>query len=59
MIDYWEKYRLQFMDYLTAERNASQYTVRNYSRDLRKFAEFARENGIRTPLKVEKLLVRS
>lgn len=58
MADYWEKYRQQFIDYLTAERNASQYTVRNYSRDLGKFAIFARENGIRTPLKVEKLLVR-
>jgi integrase/recombinase XerC len=59
MTDYWEKYRLQFMDYLTAERNASRYTVRNYSRDLGKFGEFARGNGVSTPLKVEKLLVRS
>ncbi len=59
MADYWEKYKLQFLDYLTAERNASQYTVRNYNRDLNNFADFARQNGIRTPVKVEKLLVRS
>ncbi len=59
MTDYWEKYKLQFLDYLTAERNASQYTIRNYSRDLANFAGFARENGVNTPIKVEKLLVRS
>ena len=50
---------MQFLDYLKAERNASQYTVRNYNRDLGNFAGFARETGIRTPLKVEKMLVRS
>ncbi len=59
MKDYWEKYRLQFLDYLKAERNASRYTVRNYNRDLGNFSNFARESGIRTPVKVEKMLVRS
>jgi integrase/recombinase XerC len=59
MADYWEKYKQQFLDYLHAERNASRYTVRNYNRDLDNFANFARESGIRTPVKVEKMLVRS
>jgi integrase/recombinase XerC len=59
MADYWGKYIQQFLDYLIAERNDSPYTKRNYGRDLEKFAAFARENGITTPVKVEKLLVRS
>ena len=59
MADYWEKYKRQFISYLTAERNASQYTVRNYTRDLGSFASFARENSIESPVKVEKMLVRS
>jgi len=59
MTDYWEKYTLQFLDYLKAERNASPYTVRNYYRDLGNFAGFARESGVRTPVKAEKILVRS
>ncbi len=59
MVDNWDRYQTQFLHYLTAERNASRYTVRNYSRDITCFAAFARESGIKTPVKVEKMLVRS
>lgn len=55
----WENLTEQFLKYLVAERNDSPYTERNYKRDLHKFAEFAIENGIKSPLKVEKTLVRS
>jgi len=57
--DTWGNYKQQFLDYLKAERNASPYTIRNYNRDLDKFSAFSKDNGIGTPLKVEKILVRS
>jgi integrase/recombinase XerC len=59
MKDTFEKYIGQFLDYLKAERNASQYTIRNYKRDLGIFAECARQAGVKTPRKVDKSLVRS
>jgi integrase/recombinase XerC len=59
MKDNWDKYTKMFLDYLKAERNASPYTIRNYRQALESFATFARENGIRSPKKVEKPLVRS
>ena len=59
MKDTWGNYKQQFLDYLKAERNASPYTIRNYNRDLDKFAAFSKDSGIGTPLKVEKILVRS
>ena len=59
MEDYWDKYIRQFKDFLKAERNASFYTKRNYERDLNKFAAFAKNNDVDTPVKTEKLLVRS
>jgi integrase/recombinase XerC len=52
--DYIDK----FTEYLEAERNASAYTVRNYTRDLWSFADFSREHGTRSPKMVDKQLVR-
>jgi len=52
--DYIDK----FIKYLKAERNASEYTVRNYKRDLWHFADFCRENGTKSPKRVNKQLVR-
>ncbi len=58
MKDSWNKYINLFLDYLKAERNASPYTIRNYQRTLKAFADCARGKGINTPKKVEKSLVR-
>lgn len=38
--------RSKFIDYLQAERNASPYTLRNYSAALQGFVEFMKESGI-------------
>ena len=58
MIDNWDRYLGQFLDYLKAERNASGYTIRNYGNDLQAFIDFSRGQGITDALKAEKPLVR-
>ena len=36
----------KYLDFLNAEKNASRYTVRNYTRDLLEFFAFVREKKI-------------
>jgi integrase/recombinase XerC len=54
----WDKYITEFLKYLEAERNASAHTVLGYTRDLWGFADYARQNGVRSPRQVDKQLVR-
>jgi integrase/recombinase XerC len=49
----------KYIAYLEAERNASQYTVRNYKNDLLEFFGFLMSNGIDTLKNVNKLTLRS
>ncbi len=53
--DIFQRYR----DYLTAERNVSTYTLRNYTRDLLEFFSFVSESGIDTLKKVDKQTLRA
>ncbi len=48
----------KFKDYLTAERNASPYTVRNYEADLFDFFAFLKERGIDSLDNVDKDVLR-
>ena len=36
----------RYINYLEAERNASPYTVRNYTTDLLEFLQFLKDRGI-------------
>jgi len=42
----FESYLHRYMTYLIAERNASQYTVRNYRREVGQFLEFLEAEGV-------------
>jgi integrase/recombinase XerC len=48
----------RFIEYLTVERNASRYTVRNYNADLHGFFRFMREAGIGSLDEVDKDVLR-
>jgi integrase/recombinase XerC len=48
----------RFIEYLTVERNASRYTVRNYDADLQGFFRFMREAGIGSLDEVDKDVLR-
>ena len=48
----------KYVNYLEAERNASPYTVRNYTTDLLDFFNFLRTKGISSLKEVEKLTLR-
>jgi len=49
----------RYINYLEAERNASPYTVRNYTADLMGFFNFVRTNGISSLKEVDRLVVRN
>jgi tyrosine recombinase XerC len=49
----------RYIAYLAAERNVSQYTVRNYTNDLLEFFQFCSDSGISTLKKVDKQTVRA
>jgi len=42
------------MNHLSAEKNASQYTLRNYRREIEEFLEFLKTKSITTWDKVDK-----
>ena len=48
----------KYIDYLQAERNASVYTVRNYTNDLLEFFDFAREKEIKSLKEINKQTLR-
>ena len=48
----------RYINYLEAERNASPYTVRNYTADLMGFFDFVRAHGISSLKAVDRLTVR-
>jgi integrase/recombinase XerC len=49
----------RYIAYLSAEKNVSQYTLRNYTKDLLEFFQFVRESGIDTLKDVNKQTLRS
>jgi integrase/recombinase XerC len=49
----------RYIDYLSAEKNVSQYTLRNYTNDLLDFFGFVSEQGIETFKKVDKQTLRA
>jgi integrase/recombinase XerC len=49
----------RYIAYLQAERNVSQYTVRNYTNDLMEFFQFAKESGIDNLRQVNKQTLRA
>jgi integrase/recombinase XerC len=49
----------RYLAYLQAEKNVSAYTVRNYSKDLQEFFQFAADQGLDTLRKVDKQTLRS
>ncbi len=49
----------RYIAYLSAEKNVSQYTVRNYTNDLMEFFGFVSESGIETLKKVDKQTLRA
>lgn len=49
----------RYLAYLQAEKNVSVYTVRNYSKDLQEFFQFAANQGLDTLRKVDKQTLRS
>jgi tyrosine recombinase XerC len=49
----------RYLAYLEAEKNVSVYTVRNYSKDLQEFFQFAANQGLDTLRKVDKQTLRS
>jgi integrase/recombinase XerC len=48
----------KYISYLEAERNASRYTVRNYTNDLLEFFDFAREKEVKSLKEVNKQTLR-
>ncbi len=48
----------KYLNYLTAEKNASPYTVRNYSTDLLGFFQFLKAKGVSSLRDVDKHIVR-
>lgn len=48
-----------YIDYLQAEKNASVYTIRNYTSDLMEFIDFAREKGVKSMKDVDKQVLRA
>jgi integrase/recombinase XerC len=49
----------RYIAYLQAEKNASAYTVRNYTKDLQEFFQYASDQGLDTLRKVDKQTLRS
>jgi integrase/recombinase XerC len=49
----------RYIAYLQAEKNVSAYTVRNYTKDLHEFFQFASNQGLDTLRKVDKQTLRS
>jgi integrase/recombinase XerC len=49
----------RYIAYLQAEKNASVYTVRNYTKDLQEFFQYASDQGLDTLRKVDKQTLRS
>jgi integrase/recombinase XerC len=49
----------RYIVYLEAEKNVSAYTVRNYTKDLQEFFQFAADQGLDTLRKVDKQTLRS
>jgi tyrosine recombinase XerC len=49
----------KYIAYLQAEKNASAYTVRNYTNDLLEFFDFARGKGIKSLKKIDRHTLRS
>lgn len=48
----------QYLNYLQVERNASQYTVRNYSADLYEFFQFVRSRGFAAHSELDRNAIR-
>jgi integrase/recombinase XerC len=53
-----EQQLTSYMNHLSAEKNASQYTLRNYRREIGEFIDFLQRKGISTWDKVDKDVVR-
>lgn len=49
----------RYIAYLEAEKNVSAYTVRNYTKDLQEFFQYAADQGLDTLRKVDKQTLRS
>jgi integrase/recombinase XerC len=47
-----------YMNHLAGEKNSSQYTLRNYRREISEFLEFARHKGVASWDKIDKEIVR-
>ncbi|MBI5877835.1 MAG: tyrosine recombinase XerC [Chloroflexi bacterium] len=47
-----------YVNHLSTEKNASQYTLRNYRREIEEFLEFLKARGVSTWDKVDKELIR-
>jgi len=48
----------RFVHYLVAERDASPYTVKNYSHEIAEFIEFARQQGVTQLAQVDRTVLR-
>ena len=49
----------RFLTYLQMRRNASPYTVKNYGNDIGQFIDYCREQGVGSPERVDRSLLRS
>lgn len=49
----------QFLTYLETGRNASPYTIKNYSNDIGQFVDYCRGQGVSSPEQVDRSLLRS
>ena len=58
MQDNFDRYLDRFLNYLRAERNASQYTIRNYAAALQEFFGFLRERNIHSLEQVDRYIWR-
>ena len=54
-----QKYYIRFLEYLEIERNRSKMTLRNYDHYLKRFVDFAAQQGITDPKDIDLELIRS
>jgi len=54
-----EKLLDRFLTYMQVSRNASPYTIKNYGNDIGQFLDYCREQGVDSPGRVDRSLLRS